>query len=86
MEESTVHWEDFLALIKPVYHESSKSGGSPPIPFEELLIDTPCLHRCAWIEAMEGQVHRAGIEIQTVAGLLRQHGPCRDQRHPITQA
>ncbi len=37
MEESTVPWEDYLALIQPVYHESSSKGGRPPIPFDLML-------------------------------------------------
>jgi IS5 family transposase len=35
--EDTIHWEDFHALIHPVYHQPSAKGGRPPFPLEVKL-------------------------------------------------
>jgi IS5 family transposase len=34
---ATVPWADFLALIRPVYHQPSAKGGRPPFPLKVIL-------------------------------------------------
>ena len=35
--EATIPWDDFHALIRPVYHQPSAKGGRPPFPLEVML-------------------------------------------------
>jgi len=35
--EATVPWEDFYALIRPVYHQPSTRAARPPFPLEVML-------------------------------------------------
>jgi IS5 family transposase len=35
--EATIPWDDFRALIRPVYHQPSAKGGRPPFPLEGML-------------------------------------------------
>jgi len=35
--ETTLPWDLFLSLIRPVYHQPSAKGGRPPFPLEVML-------------------------------------------------
>jgi len=35
--EATIPWNNFHALIRPVYHQPSAKGGRPPFPLEVML-------------------------------------------------